>query len=146
MKSSKKSLIAGFILGWMAGWVTPKLWISALITLCFLAGMNIPIAEFMKEWSARNAVALTAAKLEKIRINTDYWNSFVEPARQLCLKQGGMPYLDDVPSMGRWDWQVSCEYPTKSSPKDIAEWVHHNKSVEGDMTRTRLRDLGWKCC
>ena len=45
------------------------------------------------------------------RIATKWWNSNVEPAKQLCLKQGGIPKFVDIPNTGRYDWQVECQYP-----------------------------------
>ena len=83
-----------------------------------------------------------------------YWNTNVEPLRQQCLKQGGIPKLEDIPNTGKWDWQVICSYPpipvTSNAGLVITEtellWIHNDKSAEADRVRAFLAALGWRCC
>lgn len=37
----------------------------------------------------------------------DHWNNIVEPVRQACIKQGGIPIITDTPNTGWFDWQVT---------------------------------------
>lgn len=99
-----------------------------------------------------------AATRAKQQWDLDYWNTSVEPLKQRCLSQGGIPRFVDVPNTGRWDWQVECQYPPVTAgqagqcagraniDKSVVAWIHNEKTADAELVRTWLRELGWECC
>lgn len=105
--STKKSFVAGFILGWAAGWTTPKVWISGLILVGFVAGASLPIVGCEKEYQANRAKQQAQEQAAAIQ----HWNGVIQPAYNTCLKKGGWPRYEREAAPAHW--KVACDFPSK---------------------------------
>lgn len=120
----------------------------AMIIVAIGIGLSLAIPQV----SACDAHLKNQIRLERdieAKEANDWWIKFVEPNIQLCRQQGGMPQLSDTPNTGKWDWQVTCNYPPQFNMEindTVIRWIHNDKSAAADEVRRKLRDLGWDCC